>query len=153
MLDYWDFPGGPIVKTPYFQWRWCGLDPWSETKIPHTAWHNQKQTILDYLVYYQLPMMFTKWTREFSWKSIATKLLRITVTFFLSIHKVCIIAQIAQIIIAQLLFDLVWHLFGLNSLVPMFIPGAFYATIFSLLSLLYSSVCWVCLRVVFTEMI
>ena len=66
-----------------------------------------KQTILNYLVYCQLQMRFTKGTKKFCWKSIATKLLWIIITFFLLIHKVCIIAQIVQIIIAQLLFDLV----------------------------------------------
>ena len=24
-----NFPGGPVVKTPCFQWRGCGFDPWS----------------------------------------------------------------------------------------------------------------------------
>ena len=26
---YWDSPGGPVVKTPCFQCRGCGFDPWS----------------------------------------------------------------------------------------------------------------------------
>ena len=25
----WDFPGGPVVKTPRFHCRGCGFDPWS----------------------------------------------------------------------------------------------------------------------------
>ena len=25
----WDFPGGPMVKTPGFQWTGCGFNPWS----------------------------------------------------------------------------------------------------------------------------
>ena len=25
----WDFPGGPMVKTPHFQCRRFGFDPWS----------------------------------------------------------------------------------------------------------------------------
>ena len=25
----WDFPGSPVVKTPCFQCRGCGFDPWS----------------------------------------------------------------------------------------------------------------------------
>ena len=24
----WDVPGGPVLKTLYFQCRVCGLDPW-----------------------------------------------------------------------------------------------------------------------------
>ena len=27
--DYWDFPGGPVVKTPSFQCRGPRFDPWS----------------------------------------------------------------------------------------------------------------------------
>ena len=30
-----DFPGGPVVKTPYFQCRGRKFDPWSGTKMPH----------------------------------------------------------------------------------------------------------------------
>ena len=26
---YWDFPGGPVVKTPSFHCRGLGFDPWS----------------------------------------------------------------------------------------------------------------------------
>ena len=33
----WDFPGGPVVKTPSFHCRGLGFDPWSRTKIPHAA--------------------------------------------------------------------------------------------------------------------
>ena len=25
----WDFPGGPVVKTPHSQCRGLGFDPWS----------------------------------------------------------------------------------------------------------------------------
>ena len=31
-----DFPGGPVVKKPCFQYRGCRFNPWSGTKIPHT---------------------------------------------------------------------------------------------------------------------
>ena len=27
--NHWDFPGGPVDKTPYFQWGRLGLDSWS----------------------------------------------------------------------------------------------------------------------------
>ena len=30
-----DFPGGPVVKTPCFQCRAPGFDPWSGNYIPH----------------------------------------------------------------------------------------------------------------------
>ena len=26
---HWDFPGGPVVKTPYFQCRGHKFNPWS----------------------------------------------------------------------------------------------------------------------------
>ena len=39
----WDFPGSPVVKTPCFQRRGHGLDPWSGTKIPYAVWHGRKQ--------------------------------------------------------------------------------------------------------------
>ena len=28
MGDSWDFPGGPVVKTPHFHGRGHGFDPW-----------------------------------------------------------------------------------------------------------------------------
>ena len=27
--NYWDFPGGPVVKTLHFYCRGCGFDLWS----------------------------------------------------------------------------------------------------------------------------
>ena len=32
-----DFPGGPVVKTPSFQYRRCGSIPGQGTKIPHAV--------------------------------------------------------------------------------------------------------------------
>ena len=32
-----DFPGGPVVKTPYSQCKGSGFDPWSGNYIPHAA--------------------------------------------------------------------------------------------------------------------
>ena len=32
-----DFPGGPVVKTPYSQCRGSGFNPWSVNYIPHAA--------------------------------------------------------------------------------------------------------------------
>ena len=29
-MEYWNFPGGPEVKTPCLQCRCCRFDPWSE---------------------------------------------------------------------------------------------------------------------------
>ena len=29
----WDFPGGPVVKTPHFQCERCGFDSWSEPSL------------------------------------------------------------------------------------------------------------------------
>ena len=39
-MIYWDFPGGPVVKTLCFQCRGHGFDPWSWNKDPtcHAAW-------------------------------------------------------------------------------------------------------------------
>ena len=36
----WDFPGGPVVKTPHSQCR--GLIPAQRTRIPHAMWCGQK---------------------------------------------------------------------------------------------------------------
>jgi len=36
-----DFPGSPGVKTPRFQHRGRGLDPWLG-EIPHAMWSGQK---------------------------------------------------------------------------------------------------------------
>ena len=38
------FPGGPMVKTQYFQCRGSGLIPGQETKIPHDARCGKKLT-------------------------------------------------------------------------------------------------------------
>ena len=32
--NVWDFRGGPVVKTPRFQCRGCGFNPWLGNKIP-----------------------------------------------------------------------------------------------------------------------
>ena len=37
----WDFPGGPVVRTPCFHCRGNGFD-WG-TRIPHAVWHGQKK--------------------------------------------------------------------------------------------------------------
>ena len=37
----WDFPGGPVVKIPWFQCRGMGSIPGWETRIPHAVWHGQ----------------------------------------------------------------------------------------------------------------
>ena len=42
---HWDFPGGPLVKTPCSQCRGMGSIPGWRTKIPHALWCGQnKQT-------------------------------------------------------------------------------------------------------------
>ena len=33
----WDFPGGPVVKTPYSQCRGPGFDPWSGNELGPTC--------------------------------------------------------------------------------------------------------------------
>ena len=38
-----DFPGGPMVKTPYFSAQNKGLIPGQGTKIPHATWCGQKK--------------------------------------------------------------------------------------------------------------
>ena len=38
----WDFPGGPMVKTPCFHCRGRGSIPGRGTKIPHATWRSQK---------------------------------------------------------------------------------------------------------------
>ena len=42
----WDFPGGSVVnKTPRFQCRGIGFDPWSRNQIPHTTTKTQSSPI------------------------------------------------------------------------------------------------------------
>lgn len=38
----WDFPGSPVIKTPYFQCKGYSVIPGHVTKIPHAEWHSQK---------------------------------------------------------------------------------------------------------------
>ena len=33
-LDFWDFSGGPVTKTLYFQCRGCGFYPWLGNRTP-----------------------------------------------------------------------------------------------------------------------
>ena len=41
-----DFPSGPVVKTPFFQWRGHSSIPGWETKIPHdAAWPPKNENI------------------------------------------------------------------------------------------------------------
>ena len=35
---YWDFSGGPVVKTPPSNAGGAGSIPGEETKIPHATW-------------------------------------------------------------------------------------------------------------------
>ena len=39
----WDFPGGPVVKTPSFHCRGRGFNPWWGTKIPKAVRCSQKK--------------------------------------------------------------------------------------------------------------
>ena len=42
----WDFPGGPVVKTPYFHLRGgTSSNPGEGTKIPHTTGHHRKKKL------------------------------------------------------------------------------------------------------------
>ena len=36
------FPGGPVVKTPFFRCMGTGLIPGQETRIPHATQRGQK---------------------------------------------------------------------------------------------------------------
>ena len=38
----WDFPGGPVVRTPRFQCKACGLAPGQGIEISHATWGSQK---------------------------------------------------------------------------------------------------------------
>ena len=38
----WDFPGGPVVRTPRFQCKARGLAPGQGTEISHAMWGSQK---------------------------------------------------------------------------------------------------------------
>lgn len=37
-----DFPGGPVVRTPRFQCKACGLAPGQGIEISHATWGSQK---------------------------------------------------------------------------------------------------------------
>ena len=39
----WEFPGGPVVRTPRFHFRGMGSIPGWGTKIPQAAQYGQKQ--------------------------------------------------------------------------------------------------------------
>ena len=46
----WDFPGGPVVKTPRFQYRGMGSTPGQETKIPHATYCNQTKNFFHFFI-------------------------------------------------------------------------------------------------------
>ena len=39
-INLWDSPGSLAVKTLHFTAGYHGFNPWSGTKIPHTAQHS-----------------------------------------------------------------------------------------------------------------
>ena len=41
-----DFPGSLGVKTPHFQCRDCGFNPWSGTKIPRATRYSHKKCLV-----------------------------------------------------------------------------------------------------------
>ena len=43
----WDFPGGPLAKTPHSQCRGPGFDLWSGNYIPHDATKRSHVTTKD----------------------------------------------------------------------------------------------------------
>ena len=43
LIMNWEFPGGPVVRTPRLHCRGPGFNPWLGTKIPQAAWHSQKK--------------------------------------------------------------------------------------------------------------
>ena len=40
---FWEFPGGPVVRTPCFHYRGTGLTPGWGTKIPQAVRCGQKK--------------------------------------------------------------------------------------------------------------
>ena len=47
MRTSWYFPCGPVAKTPHFQCRHQGLDPWSGNENPHAATKRLQATTAD----------------------------------------------------------------------------------------------------------
>ena len=45
LILVWNFPGGPVVKSPVFQCRGCGFNPWSGNSDPtcHVVWIKNKK--------------------------------------------------------------------------------------------------------------
>ena len=39
----WDFPGGPVVKTPSFHCRGTGSFADQGSKLPQATWHSQNK--------------------------------------------------------------------------------------------------------------
>ena len=39
----WEFPGGPVFRTPCFHWRGPSSIPGQGTNIPQAMWHCQKK--------------------------------------------------------------------------------------------------------------
>ena len=43
----WDFPAGPVARTPHSQWRGPGIDPWSGNQIPYATTKSSHAATLD----------------------------------------------------------------------------------------------------------
>ena len=41
--SFWDFPDGPVVKTPCSQDPGHGFNPWWGAKVLHAVQHDQKK--------------------------------------------------------------------------------------------------------------
>ena len=44
-VRYREFPGGPIVRTPYSHFPGLDSIPAQETKIPQAPWHSQRKKV------------------------------------------------------------------------------------------------------------
>ena len=75
-----DFPGSTVVKTPCFQSRGCGLDPWSGESKSHIPHGVEEHTLL----FLCRSQKFSLKTGYFKWYSMATLEIR-----FFSLLKVC----------------------------------------------------------------
>ena len=50
-MDNREFSGGPMVKTPCFQHRGHGFNPYLGPKIPHATWPKSKKKYRQFFMY------------------------------------------------------------------------------------------------------
>ena len=57
-IQYWDFPGGAVVRTLHCHAGGMGLSPGWGTKIPSVAPHPEKKsTIYNYYYFFLVPLI------------------------------------------------------------------------------------------------